>query len=148
MAANPKTLITLLVGAIVGIAPAWFGYLSSHEELKAKYQQTQDEATGGYAALATSVKELQTTATTQHDYVVKLEARLEATDTLIQSLFAKLNTAPVASVHRPAPVASGHRPAPVDTYKQPLPVPTPDRPKFRDLPRDFPDAAAEFAPKR
>lgn len=118
-----RTLLTLLVGAIVGIGPAWFGYLSSHEELKAKYQQSQDEATGGYAALAASVKELQVSVTTQHDFIIKLETHLDDMD--------RYMTEPGAHAHaRPRP------PAP------------PAQPKFEILPRDFPDAAAKFAPKR
>jgi hypothetical protein len=134
MADRSKTVLTLIIGAVVGIGPAYFGYLSSHEELKAKYQQTQDEATGGYAALAASVKELQASVMQQHDYIIKLETHLDDMDKYIVETRAHVGTVGV----RP-PVA------PTTTLKPPAP---PERPKFGDLPRDFPDAAMKFAPKR
>ena len=134
MADRSKTVLTLIIGAVVGIGPAYFGYLSSHEELKAKYQQTQDEATGGYAALAASVKELQASVMQQHDYIIKLETHLDDMDKYIVETRAHVGTA-------------GARPpvAPTTVLK---PLAPPARPKFGDLPRDFPDAAMKFAPKR
>lgn len=135
MDTRSKTALTLIVGAIVGIAPAYFGYLASHDELKVKYQQTQDEATGGYAALAASVKELQSSVTAQHDFIIRLETHIDLMDKYMFETRSRVGRVGAgAGSGSAAPVA-----------KPPAP---PERPKFENLPRDFPDAAAKFAPKR
>jgi hypothetical protein len=135
MADRSKTVLTLVIGAVVGIGPAYFGYLQSRDELKVKYQQTQDEATSGYAALAASVKELQTAVTVQHDYIVKLEANVSAMNQLVTIAIEHINSTPDVHTHVPR------------TDKILVPTATPpvhERPKFRLVPGDFDAAVKEY----
>lgn len=74
--AKQKTLLTILLGAIVAIAPSFFGYLKARDEIGAKREESRSEAQASYKALAASVEGLQKTALEQHDYVVKLEAQI------------------------------------------------------------------------
>lgn len=129
---HQKTIATIIAGVIIAVMPALLGYLQSRDEIAAKYQKTQDEATSGYNALVTSVKEIQAAMTVQHDYIVKLEGHLEAMDKYVMGA---LRARPVTG--RPAVVAAD----------PPAPIPPPTRPKFRDPPADFGDATQQFAPK-
>jgi len=135
MTPRTKGLLTLAISAVVGIMPAWFGYLANRDELKAKYRQSQTAAEGSYETLAASVKELQVTAVAQHDYIVKLEARLEANDTLIAAAFDRAN-AVTASGHRvtTAVTVGPRKPPPA----RPLPPPT-----FGKLPDNIDAVMAE-----
>jgi hypothetical protein len=135
MAANSKTVLTLVIGAVVGVGPAYFGYLQSRDELKAKYQQTQDEASSGYAALSTSVKELQAEVTTQHDYIIKLQTHLDDMDKYMTETRSRV----VAGTPGPHHVA--------DTAAPAHPPTAPDRPKFHPLPGDFDAAIKEYGPR-
>lgn len=133
MPANSKTVFTLIIGAIVGIGPAYFGYLQSHDELKAKYQESRDDAAGGYAALAASVKELQASVTLQHDYIIKLETHLDDMDRYMTETRKRVT-------------AVDHHPA-AETAPAPKPPTPPVLPALGDLPNNFTDAAAKFAHK-
>jgi hypothetical protein len=73
-----KTVLTIVIGAIVAIAPSFFGYLQARQEIREKYAQSHDEAAKGYTILVESVKGLQQTVLEQHDYTVKLEGQLTA----------------------------------------------------------------------
>jgi hypothetical protein len=84
-----KTALAIVLGALVAIAPSFFGYLQARQEIREKYQQGRDEAVNGYETLVVSVKDLQKTALEQHDYVVKLEGQLVA----LTSILAQLSTA-------------------------------------------------------
>src|SRR5277367_5788604 len=132
MATSSKTVFTLIIGAIVGIGPAYFGYLQSHDELKTKYQESHDDAAGGYTALAESVKELQASVTLQHDYIIKLETHLDDMDKYMTETRKRVAT-------------TDHHPA-VEATPAPKPPAPPVLPKFGDLPNDFTDAATKFAP--
>src|SRR5690349_6218289 len=72
-----KTILTIVLGAVVAIAPAFFGYLQASQETREKYQQSRHEASNGYDALVKSVKDLQASVTEQHDYIVKLQGQVD-----------------------------------------------------------------------
>ena len=71
-----KTALAIIVGAVVTIAPTFFGYLKARDEIAAKREESRSEAEAGYRALSESVKGLQKTALEQHDFTVKLEAQI------------------------------------------------------------------------
>lgn len=83
-----KTVLAIVLGALVAIAPSFFSYLQARQEIREKYKQGRDEAANGYDALVASVKELQKTALDQHDYVVKLEGQISALTAVISQLSA------------------------------------------------------------
>jgi hypothetical protein len=123
-----KTLAVICSGIIVAVVPATLTYVESRNELAAKYQETKDNATGGYAALAASIKDLQATVTAQHDFSIRLETHLDDLETFIRAA-AGASHAALPSMPTGAP-------------------PTPAMlPRF-DLPGDFDMAAAKYAPKR
>jgi hypothetical protein len=118
-----KTLAVIISGVIVAVVPASLTYLESRNELQSKYDETKDNATGGYAALAASIKDLQTAVAAEHDFSIRLEARLEYMDAYIRA---------TGTLH---------------TSKRPLPPAAPTALPHFDLPGDFDTAAAKFAPK-
>jgi hypothetical protein len=68
----------MIIGTVaMALIPALFGYIQNRDEIKARYSQTQHEATLGFDALAKLVKELQAATIVQHDYIVKIQAQLE-----------------------------------------------------------------------
>lgn len=73
-----KTVLAIVIGAIVAIAPSFFSYLQARQEIREKYAENHNEAARGYDTLVASVKDLQKTALEQHDYIVKLEGQLVA----------------------------------------------------------------------
>lgn len=84
--AKQKTVLAIVVGALVAIAPSFFGYLQARQEIREKYAENHNEAEAGYQALVESVKNLQKTALEQHDYIVKLEGQLETLTTVLTQL--------------------------------------------------------------
>lgn len=133
-----RTIATVIGGVIIAIVPALFTYLENRDQIRAKSQKNQEDATAGYAALAVSVKELQTEVLAQHDYIIKLETNLAAMDKYV---LEALNRAVAAR-----PVAGG-RPQPVAVVSdKPAMLKPPLDPKFRDLPHDLPDAAKQYGP--
>jgi len=74
--AKQKTILAIVLGAVVAVAPSFFGYLQARQEIREKYQLNRHEASNGYDALATSIKDLQATITKQHDYIVKLQGQV------------------------------------------------------------------------
>jgi len=133
-----KTVAAVVGGVIIAIAPALFTYLENRDQIKSKTQKNQEDATAGYAALAVSVKELQTEVLAQHDYIIKLETNLAAMDKYV---LEALNRAVAAR-----PVVGG-RPQPVTVVaEKPVALRPPVDPKFRDLPHDLPDAAKQYGP--
>jgi hypothetical protein len=134
-----KTLAAVVAGVIVAIMPALFTYLENRDQIKAKYQKSQDDATAGYAALAVSVKELQTQVVAQHEFIIKLEANLAAMDKYTLDALNRIASRPVGGGARLPVVATGDKPA---LLKPPV------GPKFKELPHDLPDAAMQYAPKR
>ena len=134
-----KTLAAVVTGVLVAVTPALFTYLENRDQIKSKTQKNQEDATAGYAALAVSVKELQTEVLAQHDYIIKLETNLAAMDKYV---LEALNRAVAAR-----PVVGG-RPQPVIVAgEKPVALRPPVNPKFGDLPHDLPDAAIKYAPK-
>ena len=135
MSPKQKTLATIVAGVIVAVTPSFFTYLQSRDELKAKYQQTNDEAAAGYKTLVESVKELQGAVKEQHDYIVKLEGHVEALE--------KMRRTNVVGVGTPGTVGhgsgngtgqgfgSGHSDEPKSDLKPPAP------PDLRPPPPDF-----------
>jgi len=118
--AKQKTVLAIIVGALVAIAPSFFTYLQTSQEIREKYRQNRAEAGNGYEALAASVKDLQKTALAQHDYIVKLEGQL----VLLVNLVTKLPTGSGAG-SASGPVAHASvMPVPVIE----LPPPRPDLP--------------------
>lgn len=71
-----KTILAIVLGAVVAIAPSFFSYLQARQEIREKYRQNRAEATVGYDVLVTSIKDLQRTVTEQHDYIVKLQGQV------------------------------------------------------------------------
>ncbi len=76
ISSKQKTGLAIVLGAAVAIAPAFFGYLQTSQEIRAKYAENHRDAAGGYDALAAAVKDLQAAALEQHDYIVKLEGQI------------------------------------------------------------------------
>ena len=136
-----KTLAAVVAGVIVAVTPALFTYLENRDEIKAKYHKTQDDAAAGYAALAVSVKELQTEVLSQHNYIIRLEANLAAMDKYVLDALNRAVTAP-------ATIGGPPRQPLVATSDKPVRPKPPVNPRFKELPRDLPDAAVQFAPKR
>lgn len=131
-----KTLATILAGVVVAVTPSLFTYLQAREEIKAKYRQSNDEATAGYKALVDSVTELQSVVQQQHDYVMKLEGRLEAVERRRIRITAPNVGSGSASPSHENPDASG------SGAGAPAPVPPPDpamlpAPHFRPPPADY-----------
>lgn len=93
MAPRQKTVLTIVIGAIVAITPSFFSYLEARQEIREKYGQSHDEAASGHDALASSVSELQKTVLEQHDYVVKLEGQVEALTRVVTQLAASTGRA-------------------------------------------------------
>jgi hypothetical protein len=89
MASRQKTVLAIVLTALVTIAPSFFSYLQARQALREKYKQSRDEAVNGYETLATSVKSLQNAVLEQHDYAAKLEGQI----TLLTSILAQLSTA-------------------------------------------------------
>lgn len=71
-----KTVLAIVLTAIVAITPSFFGYLQARQEIAAKYKQGRGEAAHSYETLVASLKDLQTASLAQHDYIVKLEGQL------------------------------------------------------------------------
>lgn len=83
-----KTVLAIIVGALVAVAPSFFGYLQARQEIREKYAANHEEAAQGYDTLVVSVKDLQKTALEQHDYIVKLEGQI----TLLTNVLTQLST--------------------------------------------------------
>jgi hypothetical protein len=127
MTTPPKKTVAMGVTAvIIAIIPALFTYLENRHEIKAKYSQTQANASSGYDALASSVKELQAATLAQHDYIVKMQAQLELMEKILLSMGRRVN---VGS-------GSGATPALPPTAAVHLPE-LPDRPAYNRVPEDF-----------
>lgn len=138
----PKTILTIAAGVIIAIVPATCGYLQNRDELRAKYALTQAEASGGYEALSASVKELQRVTAQQHDFVVRLEAHLEAQDKFLAAALTRANN-PTTS-----PAVKKQVTAIVAPFQKTNPAPEPPmRPAFNKLPDDIGDAAVMFSTK-
>lgn len=86
-----KTVLAIVIGAIVAIAPSFFSYLQARQEIREKYAENHNEAARGYDTLVASVKDLQKTALEQHDYIVKLEGQLVAMTSFLAQLSASPN---------------------------------------------------------
>ena len=71
-----KTALAIIVGAVVTIAPTFFGYLKARDEIAVKREESRAEAEASYKTLSEAVKGLQKTALEQHDFTVKLEAQI------------------------------------------------------------------------
>jgi hypothetical protein len=99
-----KTVLAIVIGAVVAIAPSFFGYLQARQEIREKYTQGHVEAAAGYTTLVESVKGLQKTALEQHDYIVKLEGQLTALTGVLTQL-ATSTPGFRMTVSRPLPVA-------------------------------------------
>ena len=84
-----KTVLAIVLTAIVAIAPSFFGYLQARQEIAEKYKQGRGEAANSYETLAASLKDLQTASFAQHDYIVKLEGQI----TMLTRVVAQLATA-------------------------------------------------------
>jgi hypothetical protein len=138
MTSKPKTVLTIVVGALVAVTPALLGYLENREEIKAKYRAAQESASGGYEALSASVKELQKAVATQHDYIVRLEAHIEYMDKYVLESINRVASTPVV-VGTPRPQLPRD---PVKTAPKP-----PTGPRFDDLPDDIGQAAKQFQAK-
>jgi len=85
-----KTALAIVLGALVAIAPSFFGYLQATQEMRQKYKQGRDETEHGYETLVVAVKDLQKTALAQHDYVIKLEGQI----TMLVSVLGHLPVTP------------------------------------------------------
>jgi hypothetical protein len=83
-----KTVLAIVLGSIVAIAPSFFGYLQATQEMRQKYKQGRDETENGYETLVAAVKDLQKAALEQHDYVVKLEGQI----TMLTSFITAFST--------------------------------------------------------
>jgi hypothetical protein len=83
--AKQKTVLAIVLTAVVAIAPSFFGYLQARQEIREKYQLNRSEASNGYDALVTSIKDLQATVTKQHDYITKLQGQVALLAEVISS---------------------------------------------------------------
>lgn len=83
MPTKKQTILAIIIPAIIAIIPAFFTYSQSMYEVRQKYKQSHVEAEAGYTALVTSVKELQDYTKEQHDQLIKLQAYLQAIETLM-----------------------------------------------------------------
>jgi hypothetical protein len=138
MTPKQKTLAMILSGALVAVAPSFFGYLQARQEIREKYRKSHAEAEAGYAALADSVKELQTVATTQHDYIVKLEGQVSVLTVLAQATPAADPT-PHTGTHPVRPTGHGTGTGGGIAKRSDVPKldKPPPRPNFNEPPNDF-----------
>ena len=83
MSTRQQTILSLLIPAIVSIIPATYTYCQSMYEVRQKYNQSHHEAEAGYAALVTSVKELQDATKMHHDDLLQIHAYLRAMEQFI-----------------------------------------------------------------
>src|SRR5262245_57013831 len=70
-----KTVLAIVLGAIVAIAPSFFSFLQARQEIREKSAENHAESAQGDETLVAAVKDLQKTVLEQHDYVVKLEGQ-------------------------------------------------------------------------
>lgn len=133
-----KTVAVGVAGVLIAVLPALFTYLENRQEIKARYAKTQQEASAGYEALVTSVKELQAATLSQHDYIVKMQTQLELMEKLVLAANRRTIVSPAmgsGAGRGPAsdtpPIADVHLPAP------------PERPAYGTVPGDF--SAAQMA---
>lgn len=131
-APQPKTVMAVIAGVLIAIGPAFLGYMQNRDEISAKYRLTQDEASSGYAALATSVKELQAAVAVQHDYIVKLESHLEGMDTFMLETLNKAMSPRPAGAHQ--------------VVVAPTAIAPPTKPALHQLPKDFTAAVQQTEP--
>ncbi len=82
MTPKQKTWATIVIGAVVAIAPSTFGYLQARQEIGEKYRLSNKEADAGYKTLVESVQQLQLIVRAQHDQITKLQGTVEALVTL------------------------------------------------------------------
>lgn len=102
VSSKQKTVLAILVGALVAIAPSFFGYLQARQEIREKYKQSYVETETSYETLVTSVKDLQKTALEQHDYIVKLEGQIATLTSVIAQLSPGLRMgAPLPKLDKP-----------------------------------------------
>ena len=81
-----KTVLAIVLTAVVAIAPSFFSYLQASREISARYAENHREAANGYDALAAAVKDLQKTVLEQHDYSVKLEGQVDLLTSVLSQL--------------------------------------------------------------
>lgn len=137
-----KTLATILAGVVVAVTPSLFTYLQARDEIKAKYQQANDEATAGYKALVSSVTDLQKAVKEQHDYIVKLEGHVEALEKMRWRPTTVAGTRPgTIGVGTPGTVGhgagSGSGAGMAPDPKPPADLPPLPAPDFRPPPMDY-----------
>lgn len=99
VSSKQKTVLAILVGALVAIAPSFFSYLQARQEIREKYKQNHVETETSYETLVTSVKDLQKTALEQHDYIVKLEGQIAT----LTNVIARLPSGPRVNTSLPLP---------------------------------------------
>ena len=140
MPPNPqkKTAAMVLGGVLIAVTPSLLGYMQNRDEIKAKYAQSQTNASSSYDALAASVKELQAATKEQHDYSVKLQAQLEMMEKYVSDLDAELAAAP--------PPAGSHVPRAIK-HTPHVSMIKPPEPKLDKPPRDYDAAVKAFAPE-
>jgi hypothetical protein len=96
-----KTVLAIVLGAVVAVAPSFFGYLQARQEIREKYQLNRNEASNGYDALVTSIKDLQATVTKQHDYIVKLQGQVSLLAEVISSSGMRMSGSGAGSASSP-----------------------------------------------
>lgn len=101
-----KTVLAIVLGSLVAIAPSFFGYLQATQEMRQKYKQGRDETEKGYETLVAAVKDLQKTALAQHDYIVKLEGQI----TTVVSVLGHLSVTPGLRMGSGPPLPTPEKP--------------------------------------
>jgi uncharacterized membrane protein len=94
-----KTVLTVVIGAVVALTPPVLGYLQSRSELQQKYAQSNAEADAGYKTLVESVRELRTKVSEQHDTIARLQGHIEAIEA--QASMRMTSAHPLPPVPRP-----------------------------------------------
>ena len=133
MTPKQKTLAMIVSGALVAVAPSFFGYLQARQEIREKYNQNRAASEAGYTTLVESVEALQKNASAQHEYTIKLEAQVVVLTDLISKMRVRVSgTRPV-----PPGTGSGSGVAVADPAPLPKMDKPPDRPVFKRPPPDL-----------
>ncbi len=82
--AAKSTTIKVIVTAMVAILPATYSYCQSVYETKQKYNQSYNQSSAGYTELAKAVLQLQETAKSQHEQLLRVQIYMETIDHVLR----------------------------------------------------------------
>ena len=137
-APTKKTFATVGASVIIALIPGVLGYCENRDEIKAKYARSQGRASNGYAALAKSVEELQGVVKTQHEYLVKLEERVEGLKGFVGlALYGKPLTVTNAGSGAVSPVTAPTASTDLLKVMTGAHAPAPKEPDFKQLPANY-----------